>query len=305
VTAPAPLGPLQRALGRLGAAVIRLWLRLFGRTVSRRSVPWLDGPVGPAGEIGDRPYELVPAREGLTIDRDGGLAGLVPDFAALEGPDFPIAAVDPEVRRFYEQTSRYQLDVWSESPFPGRLFLWLIVYTVSRYMNQLNFPVFGLELSRGMTSEVLPLRDAAGRIVHTGWYRRTVESGRVVYTGFYTTVIPPGHPSACVKVVFPLPRGNATVLLAPGVDAQGRFTLTSSGRRFGEAGFYRTLALDGDRLKVRRLQSLREFFTVYRDAGGELRCDHRVTFLGLTMLRLHYRMRPRDAGATAAANRLV
>jgi hypothetical protein len=61
-------------------------------------------------------------------------------------------------------------------------------------MNQLNFPVFGLELSRGMASEVLPLRDAAGRTVHTGWYRRTVAGDRVVYTGFYTTVTPPGIP---------------------------------------------------------------------------------------------------------------
>jgi hypothetical protein len=84
-----------------------------------------------------------------------------------------------------------------------------------------------------------------------------------------------------VKVVFPLPRGNATVILAPGVDTEGRFTLISSGRCFGEAGFYRVLELDRSRLKVKRLQSLREHFTVYRDQQGELRCDHRVSFLGL------------------------
>ena len=108
-------------------------------------------------------------------------------------------------------TSRYDLDVWSESPFPGRLFLWLIVSTVSRTMNQLNFPVFGLDMSRGMTSEVWPLRDAEGQIVHTGWYRRVKDSGRVVYTGFYTTVEIPGRRGRCVKVVFPLPRGNLEV----------------------------------------------------------------------------------------------
>jgi hypothetical protein len=101
------IGPVQRALGRLGAALIRLWLRLFGRTFERRVVPWLDGPVGPEGEIGDRPYDLVAAREGLTIDRSGARAGLVPDFAVLGGPHCPVAAVDPEVRRFYEQTSDY------------------------------------------------------------------------------------------------------------------------------------------------------------------------------------------------------
>ena len=181
--------------------------------------------------------------------------------------------------------------MWSESPFPGRLFLWLIVYTVSRTMNQLNFPVFGLDLSRGMTSEVIPLRDINGRAVHTGWYRRVKETGLVIYTGFYTTVTPPGHSSACVKVVFPLPRGNATVILKPGLDEKGKFTLTSAGTGFGSAGFYRVLEIDDARLKVLQLRSLREYFKVYRDDRGELRCDHLVEFLGMTILRLHYRMR--------------
>lgn len=63
------------------------------------------------------------------------------------------------MRRFYEETGRYDLDVWSA------------------------------------------LRDAAGKVVHTGWYRRVKESGVVIYTGFYTTVQPPGHGSRCVKVV--------------------------------------------------------------------------------------------------------
>ena len=31
-------------------------------------------------------------------------------------------------------------------------------------------------------------------------------------------------------------------------------------------------------------------FAVYRDDEGVLRCDHEVSFLGMTMLRLHYKM---------------
>ena len=289
---PARARGVQHALGVVGAALIRLYLRLVGRTVEEADVPWLVGPIGPASiEIGARPYEMVAEREGLTIDRSGGLAGLVPDFDALGGASFEASKTDREVRRFYEETSRYDLDVWSESPFPGRLFLWLIVYTVSRALNQLNFPVFGLDLSHGMTSEVLPLRDASGQTKHTGWYRRVKDSGRVIYTGFYTTVKPPRHDGPCVKVVFPLPSGNATVILKPGHDAEGRFTLTSAGAAFGDAGFYRVLSLGGGRLKVRYLATLREHFTVFRDDDGELRCDHTVRFLGMTMLRLHYRMR--------------
>jgi hypothetical protein len=43
---------------------------------------------------------------------------------------------------------------------------------------------------------------------------------------------------------------------------------------------------------VRYLRTLREEFDVYVDDRGELRCDHRVRFLGLRVLTLHYRMTP-------------
>jgi hypothetical protein len=282
---------LQLLLGATGVRAIQYYLRVFGRTVRKADVPWLLGPIGCDGEIGDGPYQDVAAREGLTVVRDAIDAGLVQDFNVLAGPDFDPAGTVPEVRRFYEETARYDLDVWSESRFPGRFFLWLIVSTVSRYMNQLNFPVFGLETSRGMTSEVLPLRDRSGRTVHTGWQRRLLESGRIIYSGFYTTVKPPGHASPCVKVVFPVPRGNATVVLRPEHGADGHFRLVSGGRHFGDPGFYRLLELDAERLKVRHMKTLRERFDVYTDEAGVLRCDHEVRYAGMTMLRLHYRMR--------------
>jgi hypothetical protein len=287
---------LQLLLGATGVRVIQVYLRVFGRTVRKADVPWLLGPIGSDGRIGEGPYQEVATREGLTIDRHAVDAGLIPDFDVLAGPDFDPARTVPEVRRFYEQTSRYDLDVWCESRFPGRLFLWLIVSTVSRYMNQLNFPVFGLETSRGMTSEVLPLRDASGRTVHTGWQRRLLGSGRIIYSGFYTTVKPPGHASRCVKVVFPVPRGNATVVLRPEHGADGRFHLVSGGRHFGDPGFYRTLELDTERLKVRHMKTLRERFDVYTDEDGVLRCDHEVRFGGMAILRLHYRIRPHGRG---------
>lgn len=284
-------GPLQLLLGRLGMFAIRIYLRLFGRTVRKADLPWLAGPIGPSGPIGDRPYQLVAEREGLTVDLAAHDAGLIPDFDVLAGPAFDPAKTDPAVRHFYEHTARYDLDVWSETRFPGRLFLWLIVSTVSRSMNQLNFPIFGLETSRGMTSEVLPLRDATGRAVHTGWQRRLISSGRFIYSGFYSTVQPPGSESRCVKVVFPVSHGNATVILRPEHDAAGRFRLFSVGLGFGDAGFYRVLELDKERLKVRYLKTLRERFAVYTDDEGVVRCDHDVHYLGMPMLRLHYRMR--------------
>jgi hypothetical protein len=50
--------------------------------------------------------------------------------------------------------------------------------------------------------------------------------------------------------------------------------------------------IDGgpDHYIVRHVRSLRELFHVYVDADGVLRTDHSVFFLGLTIIRLHYKM---------------
>jgi len=88
-----------------------------------------------------------------------------------------------------------------------------------------------------------------------------------------------------------MPKGNATVILRPRHDAEGQFRLESVGKGFGDVGFYRILELDADRFKVRYFKTLRERFALYTDSEGVLRCDNEVSFLGLPMLRLHYRMR--------------
>jgi hypothetical protein len=50
--------------------------------------------------------------------------------------------------------------------------------------------------------------------------------------------------------------------------------------------------IDGgpDHYIVRHVRSLRELFHVYVDAEGVLRTDHTVFFLGLSIIRLHYKM---------------
>jgi hypothetical protein len=278
-------------LGAAGAGLIRTWLRLVGRRVRKSEVPWLVGPVGGRGRIGRELYQAVAAQEGLAISAASDHGGLLPRFDALDGPSFDSSRVRPEICRFYEQTARYRIDVWSETVFPSRIFLWLLVNTVSRSMEQLNFPVFPLEVSRGMASDVIPLTDpATGGVKYTGWLRTLRASGRVLYAGFYATARPPVHDGPCVKVVFPVPRGSATVLLRPEAGPDGSLRLVSSGSGFGAPGFYRILDDGPDHLRVRYLRSLRELFHVYRDEDGVLRTDHRVQFLGLTVLRLHYRM---------------
>jgi hypothetical protein len=110
------------------------------------------------------------------------------------------------------------------------------------------------------------------------------------------TVQPPLVDGRCVKVVFPMPNGNATVLLRPdNYDGSG-LRLESIGNAFGDAGFYR-VQREGDALRVWRITTLHESFHLTLDAEEVVRCDHDVHFLGFPVLTLHYRISPVTAGA--------
>jgi len=135
----------------------------------------------------------------------------------------------------------------------------------------------------------LPMNNDSGQRVYTGWLRRLAKSGHVIYTGLYSVESPGEFADPCVKVSFPLPQGSATVFLRPEAQPDGSFKLISSGRKFGEPGFYRMVELKPGVWKVRNFRTLREYFHVYVDESGMLRTDHLVTFLGLTILRLHYK----------------
>lgn len=291
----APFGPIRGLIAAIGAVFIHILIRIFGRVVRESEEPWLSGPSG-GDHIGDRPYEEVAAREDLEVVRRASSGGLLPDFGVLEGPGCAIAQLHPAVRHFYEHTATYRMDVWSDTFFPGNIGLWLLVTTISRKVDQLNFPLRALQAAKGIDSEIVLLKDRTGAVRYAGWYRRLVEAGRTIYTGFYMTARVPHCATPCVKVVFPMPNGNATVVLRPSVDSNGNLTLSSKGKRFGDAGFYRIDRIDDARLRVWRVSTLHESFLVYVDDEGILRCDHSIGFLGLPILHLHYRIeRRRDA----------
>jgi hypothetical protein len=285
------LGPIRAAVASLGAAFIHVLIRVFGRTVQPSTVPWLHGPFG-SDYIGDKPYEECARNENLTIERDASEGGLVPNFDSLASDLFDVSRVHPSVRHFYEHTARYRMDVWAEAPFPANIGLFLLVTTISRKVNQLNFPLRMLETAKGMASEIVLLRDPLGSVRYAGWYRRLLDTGRAIYTGFYLVGRTAKDDRPVVKVVFPMPRGNATVLLRPQLNASGDFELTSDGRAFGDVGFYRLDHEPNGQLRVWHVRSLKEYFRLYLDAAGTLRCDHRVRFLGLPVLQLHYRIEP-------------
>jgi hypothetical protein len=285
----------EKVAGHLGRYVDRLtqrWVRLTGRNVPLRECPWLDGPVGKETGIGDRFFDQFASERGLRLKR-GEQAGLLTSFDDLRSATFDPEAVSPHVRQFYCRTSDYELDAWSEWCGGFRPFGWALAVIFSRRLQQLNVPLSNLDTSRGMTSEVVSVVDAeAGRAVWTIWVRRLVGPGHVVYAGAYSTCTVPDGQTRCVKVVFPLPNGNAMVLMRPRNHPDGSLELVSAGRGFGGPGFYFTVHTADSTVSARFLRSLRESIRVY-ESDGAVRADHVLTLWGLTFLRLHYRLRLR------------
>jgi hypothetical protein len=282
---------IQVVVGAIGARFIYALIWIFGRTHDRASVAWVEGPVGER-VIGDAAFQQTADREALTIERTAREGGLIPDFEVLRCDDFDPSQVHPAIRDFYEHTAAFEMDVWSHTYFPAKIALWLLVTTISRQVNQLNFPLSPLETAHGIASEIILLRRRDGSVRYTGWFRTLVVQERAIYTGFYMTERMPGEAGPCVKVVFPMPNGNATVILRAAVE-HGALILDSSGGRFGGAGFYRVQQRGPTQLRIWRVATLRERFRVYVDHADVLRCDHSIRFLGLPVLTLHYKLRRR------------
>ena len=297
---------VARAVGWIGAQFIYLLIWIFGRSVRRDDQGWLDGPFGKE-LIGDAPYQEAADAEGLTMERQPEDGGLLPSFAALDGEGFDSREVHPLIRDFYEHTTSFAMDVWSQTFFPSNLALALLVTTLARQTDQLNFPLSPLEAARGISSEVILLRRKDGSVRYSGWLRKIGEGrgARVLYTGFYLAGSAPKEKAPCVKVIFPMPRGNATVFLRPSVGEGGSFLLDTSGPGFGAAGFYRIQLRDAARVRVWRISTMRERFKLFVDGEGVLRCDHSIHFLGLPVLALHYKLTKKAATATVTPSTIA
>ena len=282
-----------KSRGALVDRTTQRWVRATGRRVALEDCSWLEGPVGDVDVIGTDFFERLADREGLTMVTDGPPRGLVENFGALAGPACDPSQVDARVAHFYEQTSEYEFDVWSEWRGGFRPFGNALAAIFSRRLQQLNVPLSPLDTSQGISTAVVRLVDSAGAVKQTAWVREIVASKRTLYAGSYSLCRVPGFHGPCVKVAFPLPNGSANVIMRPESAPDGSFTLRSSGRSFGDPGFYFFVEAEQGWGWARYLKALKENIRVYVDPRDHLRADHNLRIWGATFLRLHYRMRPR------------
>jgi hypothetical protein len=268
----------------------QLWVRLTGRRVRLSEQVWLGGPVGDTDVIGEKFFHRLAEREGLVFDTQSPVRGLLPNVAALDGPDFESTKLDARVADFYQRTSRYSFEVsprWSGGLRP---FARLISFLFSRRLRQLNVPLSDEEARGGATSDVF-LVGTSEQHTFSAWIRTLKSTGNTLYAGAYSTTKIPGHDSPCIKVVFPLPNGSAIVIMRPELQDDGSLLLRSEGRSFGDPGFYFYVREDRQGGFARYVRALQETIRVYPGSDPEVLACHEVKFWGIRFLRQYYRMR--------------
>ncbi|WP_417265889.1 hypothetical protein [Brumimicrobium sp.] len=243
------------------------WVILWGRKINPEKVPWLVGPMGDLGSISDDFIVQFAKSEGLIIRRNSASHGLISPIGILNLSDDEHQKLSDQVVDFYEKTADYNLRLsvqWN----PLFKFFGIVVNKLfSRRINQLNVPTENLKDSEALTSELITLVDPnTKKVKHTIWFRTIKSTGQTVYSGVYSTCdLPSGK--TCVKAVFPLPKGNATVIMTPSVDANGGLVLNSSGMKFGDAGFYFLLTDAKGNLWSQYIKSFRDYLIVFPEDG--------------------------------------
>ena len=197
-----------------------------------------------------------------------------------------------EVIDFYENTSNYNLDLkvkWN--PF-FRVFGVLLKILFSNRIEQLNVPMNNSENSKALKSEIIYLIDEKTKdIKRIIWLRTFIKSKQVVYSGVYEVCITPSL-QTCIKAIFPLPNGNATVILNPSVGENGELILTSSGRKIGDSGFYFLLKDAKGHLWTKFIRSFKDELVVSSKNDG-ITAKQRLTLWNLKVLEFNYSIKKR------------
>lgn len=267
--------------------------RTFWRATGRRvdlggEHAWLDAPVHDGAVIGDAWLTSAATRWGGEVRDDVEGAGLLPDLGVLDGPGFRADALHPDVRDFYEHTSRWRMEVWTQWAAAFQPGGELVSRLFGRRVQQLALPTRPLDVAHGMDSRVAVITDHTGRQRAAGWIRSLRSTGEYVYSGCYASRVLPGADRASVHVTFPLEAGNVQVFLRPTALPDGSLQLDSPQGHFGQDGAY--VVVTGPQGDHAARAPIHERFRVYVDGAGVLRTDHELRMWSATAVRLHYKL---------------
>lgn len=268
------------------------WVILWGRKIEPDEYSWLIAPFGSPNGIGEVFIYQLAEKEGLSISRNVKSHGLIESINVLELHETEFSRLSHKVIDFYENTSDYTLDLsvkWN--PF-FKFFGLLVSKLFSRRIMQLNLPE---EDNTLLKSEIITLSDRnSGEVKYTIWFRTSIPENQVLYSGIYGTCrLPSGK--KCIKAVFPLPQGNATVIMTPSVGKNGELILDSSGKRIGDAGFYFLLNDSKGYFWTQFIASFRDKLIV-KEEEGNVYAVQVLTLWRLQVLKMTYVIKGKEEG---------
>lgn len=282
---------INKKIGHLQDWITQQWVKMTGRSYKKDNNGWLDGPTGNTDIIKDKFIQELAEKEDLDIQQDPFDSGLLLSFDELELSEEEKKLLNPKVMDFYEKTSNYNFEIWSEWCGFYKPFGWLLSIIFSKRLQQLNLPLSSIQSAKGIQSTIIKLVDKKTSLPKwTIWYRILKSTKHVIYSGVYTTCEVPNFPGKFLKVVFPLPNGNAIVIMRKEILKDGSLKLCSDGKKFGDNGFYFTLTDHKGKYWSRFVKSMQEWITVYVDDENILRADHNLEFYKMPFLNLHYKM---------------
>lgn len=270
--------------------ITQQWVIVFGKKIDKTSHKWLLGPFGGTKGIGQKFIKQLAEKEHLVIDNQKLDKGLIESIDQLNLSSNELNALSQDVIDFYEKTSNYDLRLkvkWNPL-FKGFGILVRVIF--SKRIEQLNVPTQNLGDSSGLTSEIIQLLDSeTNEVKRTIWLRAFKSTGQVVYSGVYETcTIPSGK--ACIKAIFPLPNGNATVILTPRVGKNGELILDSAGQKIGDSGFYFLLKDSKGQLWTKFIKSFKDKLVV-SSVNDRVTATQTLTLWNLRVLKFEYEIK--------------
>ena len=263
------------------------WVILWGRKIDPSEYQWLMGPFGELNGIGETFIHQLAEKENLSINRNNDSKGLLASISALNLSDKEMSSLSPEVIDFYEKTAEHNLHFnvkWN--PF-FKFFGYLVNKLFSQRINQLNIPTQNINKSEKLSSEIIELiSKESNEVKYKIWLRKFESTNKVIYSGIYMTCMLPSG-ITCIKAIFPLPKGSATVILKPSVGLNNELILDSSGKKFGDAGFYFLLNDAKGNFWSQYLKSFTDELIVNQE-NGNLKANQTLRLWNLKVARFEY-----------------
>lgn len=264
------------------------WAILWDTKINPSDFPWLMGPFGYLDGIGDDFINKLAAKENLIVERHSKSRGLIPSIDTLNLSDTELSKLSQKVIAFYENTAEYDLYFTVKWNPIFKIFGWLVNKMFSDRLKQLNIPTENSKNVELVESEIVTLSDPKLKeIKYTVWLRTIKSSGQIIYSGIYGTCkLPSGK--TCIKAVFPLPKGNATVLMCPSVGPKGELILESSGKKIGDPGFYFLLNDSKGNYWAQFISSFRDRLIIGGDAS--ISAEQTLTLWRQKVFQFNYRI---------------